>query len=115
MADLHISVKFPNIAPTDLEDFRKHAAAATEIAAGETGTLRYEYYFSEDETSAALLETYADSEAVLIHLGNVTEHLGRLVELGGGMEVDVMGEPSAELVEAGAPFNPTYYAPFVAP
>ena len=57
-------------------------------------------------------EIYADSDAMLAHLGNVGELLGRLIELGGGLEPEGFGSPSAGLAEAIAPFNPTMYGHF---
>ena len=42
----------------------------------------------------------------------VGEILGPMVELGGGLEAEVFGSPSAELAEALAPFNPTVYSRF---
>ena len=49
---------------------------------------------------------------MLAHLGNVGDLLGRLVELGGGLEPEGFGSLSAELAEAIAPFNPTLYSHF---
>ena len=74
--------------------------------------MHYDWYFSDDETRCEVREIYADSGALLAHLGNVGEQLGRLVELGGGLEANVFGHPAAELAEAIAPFNPTLYGHF---
>lgn len=74
--------------------------------------MHYDWYFSEDETRCEVREIYADSDAMLAHLGNVSEQLGRLVELGGGLEANGYGRPSAELAEAIAPFNPTLHGHF---
>lgn len=70
------------------------------------------WFFSEDETKCVVREIYADSDAILAHLGNAGGLLGRLIELGGGLEPEGFGSPSAELAEAIVPFNPTWYAHF---
>ena len=57
-------------------------------------------------------EVYANSDAMLAHLGNVGELPGRLVELGGGLEPEGFGSPSFVLAEAIAPFNATMYGHF---
>ena len=88
------------------------AAEALERTIPEPGTLHYDWFFSEDETKCVVREIYADSDAMLAHLGNVDDLLGRLIELGGGLEPEGFGRLSAELAEAIAPFNPTLYAHF---
>ena len=45
-------------------------------------------------------ETYEDSGAVLAHVGNLGEVFGQLLEVGGGCEFEVFGDPSTELLEA---------------
>lgn len=50
--------------------------------------------------------------AVLIHLANVGDRLAKIVELGGGLEVDMFGDPSAELREAAAAFQPAVFTFF---
>ncbi len=112
MEKIQVSAVFPNIAPGDLSEFKQVAAEALELTIPEPGTLHYDWFFSEDETKCVVRETYADSGAMLAHLGNVGGLLGRLIELGGGLEPEGFGSPSAELAEAIAPFNPTMYAHF---
>ena len=112
MEKIQVSAVFPNIAPADLAAFKQVAAAALELTIPEPGTLHYDWFFSEDETKCVVREVYANSDAMLAHLGNVGELLGRLVELGGGLEPEGFGSPSAELAEAIAPFNATMYGHF---
>ena len=110
---IQVSAVFPNIAPGDLAEFKQVAAAALALTIPEPGTLHYDWFFSEDETKCVVREIYADSDAMLAHLENVGELLlGRLIELGGGLEPEGFGSPSAELAEAIAPFNPTMYGHF---
>ena len=111
-AKIQVSAVFPNIAPADLAAFKQVAAEALELTIPEPGTLHYDWFFSEDETKCVVREIYADSDAMLAHLGNVGELLGRLIELGGGLEPEGFGSPSAALAEAIAPFSPTMYGHF---
>ena len=112
MDQIQVSAVFASIAPGDLAEFEQVAAAALELTTPEPGTLHYDWYFSADATTCEVRETYADSDAMLAHVGNVGELLGRLVELGGGLEGNVFGSPSAALAEAIAAFDPTMYRHF---
>ena len=112
MQKIQVSAVFPNIAPADLAAFKQVAAEALKLTIPEPGTLHYDWFFSEDETKCVVREIYADSDAMLAHLGNVGELLGRLIELGGGLEPEGFGSPSAALAEAIAPFSPTMYGHF---
>lgn len=55
----------------------------------------------------------ASSDALLAHMGNMAELLGPMAEMGGGVEVMVLGEPSKELLDATAAFGPKVYAHLV--
>ena len=55
-------------------------------------------------------ETYASSDALLAHLAGAGALLGRLVELGGGLELDVFGAPSAAVRDALGSFQPRIYS-----
>ena len=57
-------------------------------------------------------ETYESSDAALAHMANLGELVGRLAQLGGGFEVEVVGTPSGELIEAAAALQPAIYSPF---
>ena len=99
----------PRIAPDRLDEFKDLAARALELTRGEEATLQYDWYFSEDETKCVVRETYANSEAVLAHMANMGDLIGQIAELGGGLEVEAFGAPSAELLEAAASLGPTVY------
>ena len=45
--------------------------------ADEPGALNYEWFISEDNETCHLFERYADSEAVLTHLGNFRANFAR--------------------------------------
>jgi quinol monooxygenase YgiN len=110
MDAIQASARFPKIESTNLAEFRQLAAEALDSATGEAGTLQYDWFFSDDDAQCVVRETYRDSEAVLVHLGNVAPLLGRMVELGGGIELEVFGSPSAALLEAIADLRPAVYA-----
>jgi len=110
MDAIQASARFPNIQSTDLAEFKQLAAEALDTTRGEAGTLQYDWFFSDDDAQCVVRETYRDSEAVLVHLGNVAPLLGRMVELGGGIELEVFGSPSATLRDAIADLQPTVYA-----
>ena len=110
MEQIQATATFPTIAASDLEEFKQVAAQALDAARGEAGTVQYDWFFSDDDTQCVVRETYADSDAVLSHLGNVGPLLGRLVYLGGGLELAVFGDPSAALRDAIAAFQPRIFS-----
>lgn len=112
MDRLQLTARFPNIPSGNLLEFKKLAAQALEITKGEAGTLQYDWFFNDDETVCVVRETYADSDAVLTHMANLGELLGKLLEVGGGCEFEVFGSPSAQLLEAGAALGPSVFSYF---
>src|SRR5256712_8391022 len=88
-----------------LEEFKRLSARAMEIArARDSGTLQYEIYFNDDQSTGIVLERYRDSEALIEH----GAYLGELAEavLATGLVTSAcLGEPSAELraLLAGSP------------
>lgn len=109
MEKIQITATLPNIAAENLAAFKEVAARALELTRAEATTLQYDWFFSDDETRCVVRETYANSDAVLAHLANVGELIGKLAELGGGLEIEAFGDPSPELLEAAAAFEPTIY------
>ena len=110
MEKLQISARLPNINPANLSEFKTLAAEALTITSGEPGVLQYDWFLSADETVCEIRETYANSDAVLAHMATMGDLLGRLIELGGGLEVECFGTPSAALMEAAASMRPTVYS-----
>ena len=76
----------------------------------EPGTLQHDWFFSDDGGRCVIREAYASSDAFLAHLAGAGPLLGRLVELGGGLELEVFGEPSTPLRDAIAAFQPRIYS-----
>ncbi len=109
MEQLQVNATFPSISADAAEQFTKLAAEAMATIRGEPGTLQHDWFLSDDGTRCVVRETYASSDAFLAHLAGVGPLLGRLVELGGGLELEVFGEPSAAVRDALAPFRPPIY------
>lgn len=78
-----MTAKYPNIAPADRAAFKELVKKDIDIATTEPGTLQYDWFFNVDETSCVVREAYANSDAVLAHMGNLGELLGQLAEFGG--------------------------------
>ncbi len=110
MEQLQINATFPSIEPHAADEFTQLAAEALAKIRGESGTLQHDRFFSEDGTECVVRETYASSDAFLAHLVGAGPLLGRLVELGGGLELDLFGDPSAALLDAVAAFQPRIYS-----
>jgi quinol monooxygenase YgiN len=68
--------------------------------ANEPNTLAYEWYVSEDGKTCHLLETFKDSDAFMLHLGNASDMFGKLWELAPLTGFKIYGSPSAELRQA---------------
>lgn len=110
MDKLQASARFPNIERDKLNEFKKVAAELLKITEREQGNLQYDYFLNADETVCVVRETYANSDAVLAHIAGVGGLLPRLIELGGGMEVEIFGSPSPALLEAAAALKPAVYS-----
>src|SRR5687768_16442174 len=106
---LQISARFPSIPSDKLGEFKRMAAEALAIAKGDPGCLQYDWFLSGDETVCEVRETYASSDAVLAHLGEVGALIGPMMEIAGGLEVECFGSPSQALLEATAAFKPDVY------
>ena len=62
----------------------------------EKGTLMYDWYVNEDTMECAVLEDYADSQAVLEHAANTGALLQKAMEIG-EISLEVYGNPNEEL------------------
>jgi quinol monooxygenase YgiN len=109
---IQATATFPNIAPQNLAPFKELAREMLKVTAEDPGALQYDWFFNADETRCVVREAYQGSEAVLRHLATVGEKIGPLVELGGGLELEVFGSPSQAVVEAIEMLHPTYYTYF---
>ena len=79
----------------ELEDFKRLSAQLMEtVRSKDTGTLKYEIYFNDDQTECTVLERYRDSEAMIDHAGHLGD-LGRAIP--GLVSSELLGEPSDDL------------------
>jgi hypothetical protein len=51
----------------------------------------------------------ANSDAVLAHRAHLGDRIGKLIEIGGGCEFEVFGNPSAQLRQASAALAPAAF------
>jgi quinol monooxygenase YgiN len=81
-----------------VEEFKRLSAEAMEIVkTKDTGTLRYDTYFNDDESECVILEFYRDSQAAIEH----AEHLGELsaavLAIVSVVHGELLGDPSEEI------------------
>ena len=95
-----------------LEEFKRLLPVLiSTVKEKDPGTLNYDWYLNEDSMECAVLETYADSQAVLAHAGNVGEHLQKVLEVA-DLSLELYGNPSEELKNAIEGLNPKIYPYF---
>jgi hypothetical protein len=112
MKQLQVTGTLPQIPKDNLEEFKRLAREALAATADDPGVLQYDWFFNHEESKCVIRETYADSNAVLTHLGLVGDLLGKIIEVGGGMEIEVFGEPSDALLKATETLQLTIYSYF---
>ncbi len=80
-----------------IEKFKEVATECIATVKGkDKGTLKYDWFFSPDMKECILLESYADSNALLEHMGNQGDQLGQLFALA-DMSAEIYGNPSEEI------------------
>jgi quinol monooxygenase YgiN len=92
-----------------LDDFKALAAEATALVEqNEPNMLGYHWYLNADETECTLIEQYPSTEHILVHLGNVGETLGKLLEIA-DIAINVYGTISDEARGALDPLGAIYH------
>jgi len=105
VTDFQLSIK-----EGKLDDFKAIVNTMVEITdVNEPNTLVYEYHINEDGTECHLLETFKDSDAFMVHLGNVGHLFDTLFELATMTRAKIYGSPSAELQQALDPLGVEYF------
>ncbi len=93
-----------------VEEFKalaKEMARANE--AGEPGTLNYQIFITGDGTRVHFCERFVDSAAVMAHVARFGENFaGRVLEMATVTRFEIYGDPSDQVKEVLADFNPTY-------
>ena len=109
MKKIHLIAIF-RIHPGKLEAFKDLASqCVAAVKKNEPHALRYDWFYSADQSECRVLETYADSDAVFAHMANVGPMLGQLLtmtDFGG----EVYGNAPEALKKAFEAFNVTYYS-----
>ena len=81
-------------------EFKKLAEECIPIVKGkDKDTLQYDWYLNDEQTECVLRETYPDSKALLVHLGNIGDLFGKLIALG-DFSAEIYGKPSDDLLNA---------------
>lgn len=86
-----------DIKPGKVDDFRAAAKALFERTQEEPGTLRYEYFISDDETRNINVEVFEDAAAFVAHNQHCAPLVPALVAAGDIVRIDVVGDHSDEL------------------
>lgn len=81
------------------------ATMVQEVGSGEPGYLSYEWYLSDDERTCYIVGLLEDSEAVMAHLTNMGQTIGRFSELAPATRIEIYGDVSDELRQFVAPFG----------
>ena len=78
----------------------------------DTGTLRYDTYFNDDESECVILEFYRDSQAAIEH----AEHLGELsaavLAIVSVVHGELLGEPSEIRARLAGSEVPQLFTPY---
>jgi quinol monooxygenase YgiN len=85
------------VLPGQREEFVDVATARAHAAAGEPGTLRYDWYGSEDPLVFVVIEEYTDPGAALAHNQHCDALLGRAAELAEMTSAHLHGHLGPEL------------------
>jgi quinol monooxygenase YgiN len=86
MQNLMAVATFPYIAPENLKRFKSIAAEMLESINSLESILRYEVFFTSDETSCIVLEEYSSPAGVIEHVEKHAAFLQELAELGGRIQ-----------------------------
>lgn len=86
MAKMFAVAIFPKIAPENLEQFKKVAEEMLVNVNEQDSILRYDMFFTQDNSSCAVLEEYSSPEGVFEHIKKNSKYLEQLSALGGKIE-----------------------------
>ena len=101
------------IKPGEFDNFKGLMKDMVAAAHNEPDTLSYEWFISEDNKSCHLYERYADSAALMTHLGMFGEKfMGRFMAIVEPTRFVVYGNASQEVKEALGGFGAVFMGPF---
>jgi quinol monooxygenase YgiN len=81
---------------TDAEAFRPAAQRLIAISEAEPGTLRYEWFSSDDGLDVRIIEEFADEAALDTHGANIAEAITGLLAAADLVRTGVLGEVSEQ-------------------
>ena len=88
------------------------AEMATATKDNEPGTLNYEWNVSDDKSVCHIFERYADSNALMIHLGNFQDNFaGKFFEVLDIKKWVVYGHANEQVREAIGPMGAVFMSP----
>ena len=94
-----------------LDAFKKLAnECIVAVKEKEKNTLQYDWFFNEDQTECVVREKFKDSDAVMVHIGNVGDLVGQMIAISEYLTPEIYGNPSEEVLEAAAPLHPRIYS-----
>jgi len=85
------------IRPGRRDDFLTAARALEAAAAGEDGTLRYEWFVGDGPDVAVAIEEYVDGVAALAHNEHCAELLVQAFDAADLVDIGLYGDPGPEL------------------
>jgi quinol monooxygenase YgiN len=100
MSILEVSARL-KVRPGQLEGFKRQAVEIVRLAKErDTGTLRYDWFLSNDGTQCEVREAYVNSDALIEHRMHIGEALDKLfAEFAEDHTVYVFGDVSPKLFE----------------
>ena len=81
--------------------------------ATEPDMLSYDWYINADESECCVIETYASSDALLFHFRNYASFRPEMDACREMREINLLGSPSAQLLELIGGANPNIYGAFI--
>ena len=89
------------VRPGKLDGFKRQAAECIKQAKEkDQGTLRYDWFLSDDQTMCEIREAYVSSDALMEHRANIGAALDKLFgEFADDHQVIIFGTPSQKLLE----------------
>jgi quinol monooxygenase YgiN len=101
------------VKPGELDTFKALMEEMVEGTRQEPGTLNYEWYISDDESTVHIFEKYADSDATIAHVTGFGEKwAARFLGCVDVTRFTVYGDPSGPARELLAGFGGTYLGPW---
>ena len=108
MEQLQIAARF-TIHEGQVEKFKSLVAECVSIVRKKTpDILQYDWFFNDQLMECILLEKYPDSKALLMHLSDIGDLLGKLLAVA-DLKAEIFGDPSQELLNVIASLDKTIY------